>query len=310
MRFAIVSRAWRRLRQNSALYVMAAGLGVLPVACRDSRPLEAGRPVASRPEGGMPSAQSEPNTNPGPKLTLAVNDSMESEGFRGAPFFVELGLFHPGLYRSGAAREPLLVASKEGLWTAAVRLKVQNEKGEQVAWPWQLASPPSGTLKLGVESPQRLVWWLTPEVTTAIAEGRYKLTAELETGDTTVAGAWRGLVVSQSASILVRAAPTPLSAAQQSVKYQNLVRYQLLRGDRKEAFRQVDEWLKAQPDNPRGFEWRGDLLAQDGKTKEALEQYNNALLAFLKKHGTKGEPATLLLMKRNKMMAELFPDKP
>jgi hypothetical protein len=132
------------------------------------------------------------------------------------------------------------------------------------------------------------------------------VTAIIDTREDGAPGAWRGRAASEPVTITVRPEPTPLTAAQQSRKYRLFVRYHLARGNVLEAMGQVDEWLKHQPRDPSGLELRGDLFARSGKTEEALKDYNSALDAFLKKHGTKGEPPSLLLRKRNEQMNKLF----
>jgi hypothetical protein len=302
---------------------LAAGIGavvavIVVVVVVANRPDPAPNPPPD-PNGPGPPDPVAPGPTPtrgeqvdpsAPKVWIAANGSSAGEIVRGWPLLLEAGIFHPAAFQPGAPKKPLLLAAKEGPWSNALRVEIKDARDEPQSWPLHLTDSPPAVLSLEARTTGELTWWLSPEETAKLPEGGYELVAVLDTTHATAPDGWRGRTVSVPLAIRVRKEPSPLPPQQEAEKYQLLAAYHLLRGDAKQALALADELLKKQPDNLGGLQLKGDLLARDGKTEEALAAYDRALEVFLKKYGTKEGPPRDLLKKRNELLNKLPKKQP
>jgi predicted Zn-dependent protease len=80
----------------------------------------------------------------------------------------------------------------------------------------------------------------------------------------------------------------------------------LVLGDRAGAASILDDLLAEQPTNIAALEFKGDLLAEAGKTAEALDAYNLAIKAFYQQNESPEEAPTMLARKQHEMMDKLL----
>jgi len=104
------------------------------------------------------------------------------------------------------------------------------------------------------------LWWLSPEQTAALADGRHTLSAG-------------GL----TAAIEVASPPSPLSAEQDSERRFVFIAYALDRGETREARREADAWVAAAPKDSQAYVLLGDVLTAADDLPAALAAYQHAL---------------------------------
>jgi hypothetical protein len=228
----------------------------------------------------------------------------------------------------------MILCGKEPIWSNAVRLEVKDPWGRSVAWPFQLATAPSGPLTLDRKTPASLAWLLGPEQTEHLPDGDYKLEAVLDTtacdpkvllksdpklllksgitqgldptqvncGQHWEGGFWKGKLRSGPVILQIRKAPSPLSAAMEEEKHLSLAHHAPLAKEHKQAAAYIDELLEKQPKSIHGLHFKGDLLAADGRNVEALRTYSQAIAEFYERNPRPKEPPALLLMKRRALL--------
>jgi len=248
------------------------------------------------------------DNRPRPLLSISLNGTREAQVFRGWPLILEAGLFYPTDVPGKAEKKPFLIVAKDGPWSNAVHIEIRKKPGEGVTWPFHLADTPSSTFSLHAQAEGDLIWWLSPEDSAQLSEGNFEVVAVLDTTDSTVPGGWKGATTSVPVSVRLSNEPEPLTAEQESEKYQLSASYYLVRGDSKQAMAQMEALLQKQPDNVGGLEFKGDALAEGGKAAEALACYRRALDAFLRKYHTIEEPPRELWMKQHRLLDKLLHD--
>ena len=216
----------------------------------------------------------------------------------------EVSLTHPDFMRDDVIPEPLVVGADFSPWTGMLKLDVVDGEGNVQTWPLQLADAPEGAVTLDATSFATAHWTLGVEQTAKLKEGVYIVTATLDTKSLADGGA--GSVESIPATLTVTKAPATLSDEQQSLLAQSLAAQAVIKGDTTEAMSILDEQLAKQPNDISVLEFKGDLLAADGKTDEALKIYNAALKLFYEANPDFPEPASILADKQHEMMDKLL----
>ena len=109
----------------------------------------------------------------------------------------------------------------------------------------------------------------------------------------------------ESRPVAVHIAPEPagLSAADKARKCQLLMREAMDRKDWAAASAQIESFLADQPEDIGGWELKGDLLAQQGRPREAMTAYDTAVAAYAKTaKDSYDEPSQSLMAKRRTLI--------
>ena len=239
-----------------------------------------------------------------PVIALSANSSRDAELLQGWPLLLEVSLMHPDYLNTSVAVEPVTVGTESKPWTGALSLEVVDEEGKSQSWPMQPAGAPAGLVTLDSEAFSTAYWMLGPEQTARLQEGAYTVAAHLDTSS--FSGGWQGNLSSVPATIRVEKAPARLSPEQESTRAQMLAGHASLLGKRSEAMSYLDELLADQPDNIGALEFKGDLLAEEGKASEALDAYNQAIKTFYEQNDDPQEAPTILAQKQHAMMDKLL----
>ena len=303
----------RTLTKQIFRIILLGGLGIgLLAGCGDedkpqsrSQPQVIDSPVGTGPSRG--SAQLAPNNaQPSvvPVLTLAANSSLDTELVQGWPIIFEVSLVHPDYMNSSVVAQPLTVGEESSPWTGAVTLEAMDAEGKTQSWPLQVASAPESAVSLDNEATSTAYWTLGPDQTVELKEGDYAVTATLDTAS--FASGWQGAVRSASAVLHVRKAPEVLSEDEESLLAQRLAAQAVVVGDNAGAMSILDELLAKQPNSIGALEFKGNLLAEGGRTEDALQAYSQAIRAFYEKNENPEEPPTMLAHKQRDMMVKLL----
>jgi tetratricopeptide (TPR) repeat protein len=263
-----------------------------------------GQTPVPQPTTGSQAQATPATTLPDPQLTLAINNSREAELYKGWPLLVEVNLMHPDVMRSDVLAQSIVVGAEGKPWTGDLKIQVVNAKGESQSWPLHSAGAPTGAVTLDGETISTAHWWLGVEETAALAEGDYAVTGVLDTRNT--GSGWQGSIETVPASLHISKAPAKLSPEEQSLNTEMLAAQAVVRGDIPLAISQLDALLAKQPDNISAMEFKGDLLAEQGKIKEALDIYNKAIKTFTEKYPDAEEPPTILMQKQHDMIEKLL----
>lgn len=242
-----------------------------------------------------------------PRLALMVNDTVQDGVFRGWPVLVRLEVWHPRVASRKAA--PMVLGSKEGPWSGAVTLVVTNEQRQAQQWALHLASAVEKTLTLTATTGGELVWWLSPDETAQLPEGKYRLLATLDTTESPTKDGWKGKALSEPFPLHMQSAPAQLTEEQQLAKSFLMARYHVVRKGAKLAMKAIDEILKLQSNNIRGLAFKADLLVAQDKKAEAFSLYQQALDEYGKKYPNSKQPPIFLLSKQKALLDKLILDR-
>ena len=242
--------------------------------------------------------------SPVPVLALSANNSRDAELFQGWPIMFEVSLMHPDYLRADVPAQPLIIGADGSPWSRAVTVEVMDAEGKAQSWPLQVAGAPDGAITLDNEATGTVYLWLDPAESARLKEGVYAVTASLDTAS--LPGGWKGTAESIPAILTVSKAPTKLSPEQESMRAQMLAGQAIVRGDRAGAMSHLDKLLAAQPGNIGALEFKGDLLAEEGKTSEALDAYNKAIKTFYEQNEHPDEAPAVLAQKQHAMMDKLI----
>jgi hypothetical protein len=287
----------RRLRH--ALLRLAGGalLGFACAACGGGEGREAASTAGADAGAEAAAPVWEEPAGDAPRLSLSLNDAAELELHRGWPLIVRASLLHPAAFDAAASEpEPVRIAGAG----ATLRVRVASQAGEAQSWPLHEAAPLPDELALGRDDSADTLWWLDGAETAALADGRYTLVAAL---DTTGAGSgWRGVAESPPASLTLSPEPAPLAPELAHEKRRRTLALLLLRGEHAAARAEVDALLREQPDDLAALEASGDLHAAEGREREALDAYAQALHVFFARDPQPPEPPAELLRKRQAVL--------
>jgi hypothetical protein len=194
------------------------------------------------------------------------------------------------------------LAAENGPWSNALRIEIRNAQGVVQDWPLRLVKAVEGDLSLGPRDRAQLFWQVDAAQTTALPEGEFDVTATLDTTKSAKKEGWTGRVASSPTSFRVRQEPSPLPPAIVSQKQMLFAWTAALEGRPKDAAAAVDALLLLQPRNIGALSFKGDLLAQAGDDREALDCYEKALDVFHERNPDAPEPPMFLLSKHHALL--------
>jgi tetratricopeptide (TPR) repeat protein len=280
-----------RLRRAPSWLAGGALLGCALAACGgDEKPDSGPAPGGGDAAPGAPPAWHEPASDE-PLLSLSLNDAAELALHRGWPLIVRVSVLHPAAFEPGAAAAAPVRIAAAG---AALRVRVANQAGEAQSWPLHPAAPLPAEQSLEPDASADAVFWLDGAETSALADGRYTLVAEL------------GAATSPPAAVTLSPEPAPLPPERAREKRLRLLALLLLRGEQAAAQAEVDALLREDPDDLAALEVSGDLLAAQGRTAEARDAYSRALRAFFQRDPKPTEPPVALLRKRQAVLRDVM----
>lgn len=245
-----------------------------------------------------PTQTVEPAAKAEPVLSLAANGARDTELMQGWPLMFEVSLTHPNFMRDDVLAEPLTVGTDSKPWTGMVKLEVTDAAGNKQTWPLQLAGKPESVATLDALSFASAYWTLGVEQTAKLAAGSYVVNASFANGSDSIASVPVALTVSK--------APAALSDEQKVSLAESRATQAAVEGNSAIAMSIVDDLLAKQPSNTTVLEFKGDLLAEAGKSKEAMEVYGQALKAFYAANPDSPEPPSVLAEKQHEMMDKLL----
>jgi tetratricopeptide (TPR) repeat protein len=240
-------------------------------------------------------ALAQPNA---PLLSLAVNDSAAPEVLQGAPLILELSVHHARAMRAPEEIKPITIDSAEGGWAGAVYLSITDSAGNEASWPFLLATPVSGPLKLDGSTVGELVLLLPPEDAANLASGDYQVLCFIDSSAGGTFSGWSGLAWTPPVRMKVTA-QTALSPEQTTQVNLLLARYQSLAGNPEAALAAVAKVLESDPANVSALEAKGDLLTEAGDDEGALAAYSAAIAACATPGQKTTEPPGGLIHKHN-----------
>ena len=241
---------------------------------------------------------------PEPEVAVSVNDSRETEIFRGMPLLVSVTLLHPTPFEAAA---PILIAGVTAPWTTAVQLDVNDEAGAGVSWPFHAMPTLSNTVVLNSTQFVQVHRWLTPQETLTLSPGKYFVTATLNTTNVTLPGAWNGFGESVPAEVALVNEPVTLSEAQAENKYSQLALYELFLNNGAAALNHINQLLGLFPTNITAMRIKSVVLDKLGRTAEALAVSEQALAEVYRRNPNLPEPPLNLLELQRQLEAKLTP---
>src|SRR4051812_22031912 len=238
-------------------------------------------------------------------VAAAVNGTTELLIPGGWPFLLDVGLLHPELFDSNAV--PILICASNGPWSNAIEIQVVDSHRQIQNWPLHADAITNESLLLSEDRRGQLSWWLAPEQTAQLTNGRYTLTATLNTTNTVNPLAWRGLIKSVPVIITITNEPAVLTEADAEEKHRRFAQYFLIQHDEAQARQEVAALLTAYPTNIGGLTMNMYLQRRAGLLVDALQTIEEALAEVHVQYPHAPEPPLELLQNLDELQLLLAP---
>jgi Dockerin type I domain len=229
---------------------------------------------------------------PTPEISISANGSQNVNLYSGWPLIVHGTIMSSLRFTKNVSAAPLVVAPNGSPWTSAIQFTAVSTSGQSFQWPLKLVGTPADlSLTLQANSYVYLVWQMSPSDVSSLPPGTYLLTASISVSNS---NGWNGVVQSRTLTIQVGPEPT-LSPSQQTDKALLLAQYDTNAGDLGLALTNVEQLLRAQPNNPFAIGAAANLLELQGYPTLALFQATDALTAYYQNNPGLYDPPSNLL---------------
>ena len=238
-----------------------------------------------------------------PLVAVSVNGRGSSVVFRSMPLLVT------GVFVSSDATDcslpPVLLSAGSGPWTNAVTLEIRNAAGDVQSWPLHTAITPSNSIAMDCTTYARIDWWLTPSETSLLSTGSYTFDLVLNTTNSVLPGAWKGVIEAVTASLEIIDEPATLTEAQAENKYSQLALHHLFLGDGQTALNEIESLLTSFPTNITGLRIKSMVLDSLGRTVEASRACEQAIAEVYARNPNPQEPPVNLFQLRQQLESKL-----
>jgi hypothetical protein len=226
--------------------------------------------------------QGEPQAAP-PKVEaeFSIVSGSSSSHFQGWPLVLFIDIRHSDgalAKLRGSNLPPITVSTSTGSWARLVKIVVKNPQGRVQHWPFQLTKTPGNDLVLDATHSGRLMVTLSASATAAIAPGTYRIRLWFDARTGTTETSWKGWDTNEI-ELKINRAPTSLTPEQKCEKGHASAAYHLAHGNSSQALAALDSALTEAPDEVLCLSARAELAASAGKTYEAIDLYQRAILA-------------------------------
>ena len=145
-----------------------------------------------------------------PDLTIAINQTPESQVLQGEPLVITALLSNPGIFSKNVT--VLQINPQNGSWANTVKLMVSDSTGAAANWPAQLINSPPEALTLDSHQTGILKWLVSGADANNIAAGRYQVSAMIDTTASAGTTGWKGTATSDVAVVHVNVTVAPTAA--------------------------------------------------------------------------------------------------
>jgi hypothetical protein len=226
--------------------------------------------------------QGEPQAAPPEvKAELSIVSGGSSSHFQGWPLVLFIDIRHSDgalAKLRGSNLTPITVSTSTGSWARLVKIVVKNPQGRVQRWPFQLTRTPGNDLVLDATHSGRLMVTLSASATAAIAPGTYRIRLWFDARTGTTETSWKGWAT-DGIELKFNGPPTSLTSEQKCEKGHASAGYHLAHGNSSQALAALDSALTEAPDEVLCLSARAELAASAGKTYEAIDFYQRAILA-------------------------------
>ena len=187
-------------------------------------------------------------------------------------------------------------------------LRQSDGKEEPLAWPLQLAKPPStNSVTLDEKTTPQLAYFLEPPAAAQLPAGSFEVAAVLEVKNDGAlpSGAWRGRVESEPVKLTILPRPAHLTPAQEETLKLQFAYYYQAASDLGHALQSAQEALGAVPNSIPAQILVGQVKEAQGDPQGALESYQTAETQFYIQHPDSYEPPTYLIRKSMELRKKL-----
>ncbi|MBI1790844.1 MAG: hypothetical protein HYR60_25225 [Acidobacteria bacterium] len=252
-------------------------------------------------------AGAQPATSPRPELAISINGSAASTVIAGWPLLVRGTVMHSGHLNRAAVVPPLVLAPAGLAWPDAIEFQVLAANGSEQNWMLTLVRPPE---QPGLTLPHRqwteVLWQMSPEASSQIQAGVYRLTARLTIRDSQ---GWNGTVQSKPATIQIvtEAEPSPEQTTRRALAFSQYAAYNGEMGSGQAA---LDEALKAEPRSVPLLAAKARLFEAAGDFLMAYLSAARALRIHLEADPQPRESAREIMYLRNRLLGKLLDQPP
>jgi tetratricopeptide (TPR) repeat protein len=301
----MMEKPMRNQTRGFMLVVCLLGLLFCFPGCGKRADDKAGAPPLQEQDQSKTVEQTVGDLETAPRLGLMLNQLSEIDTYPGWPILVELGIWHPRLYRPEANAEPMAIASSGKSWAEAISLSVKGYADRTMGLAWKWMPLKEGPLTLDAKNQGALRWWLAAEDTETLQEGDYRIVATLDTRGVKKPGTWRGRIDSEPAVFHLKKEPSPLTEEQAEEKLLLLAACARDLGQDDKATRYINELLVSQPESIQGLAFQGDQLEESGDKAGAMRAYEKAIRIFNREYPL-AEPPRDLYKNYNRLLLELL----
>lgn len=187
-------------------------------------------------------------------------------------------------------------------------LRQSDGKEEPLAWPLQLAKPPStNSVTLDEKTTPQLAYLLEPLAAAQLPAGNFEVVAVLEVKDDGAlpSGAWRGRVESEPVKLTILPRPAHLAPAEEETLNLQFAYYYQAASDLAHALQSAQEALGAVPNSIPAQILVAQVKEAQGDLQGALESYQTAETQFYIQHPDSYEPPAYLIRKSMELRKNL-----
>jgi hypothetical protein len=225
------------------------------------------------------------------RIAVSIGNAAQCSLVQGWPLVVRVEILHANPFRQSGS---ILLAPPSGDWTAAIQFALAGPDGAK----HPVALDPAGAVsdprfQLAPDEAIDMDWVLSPKATAALAANDYQLTASLNLSG--AAEGWAGVAASAPALVSVVVEPPVLDAVLAAAKSMAMSNYYMLTGDLAAAAAQLDDYLKADPNNYPALLDRALVFERLNDLAGAFDMVQRAIQAWYADPNAAGEAPALEL---------------
>ncbi|QOY90611.1 tetratricopeptide repeat protein [Paludibaculum fermentans] len=232
-----------------------------------------------------------------PLIGVTVNGGAQARIDPGWPVVVSVSM--------AAGDEPVKLGLKEGSWLEAVSVILESPDGTSPALTRSARVQPD-SVELQDLDMVTAEFVLSPEVTSQLALGAYRVRAVYDPQEQQAEGAWAEQIASGSASFEISQDPPQDEAAHQAARLLILSNWSEIQGDAEQAMAWVDELLTAQPSHYTAKVRKAELLESAGRFTEALSLLDDVEVQLRANFPDATHPPTLIHKRQADLLEKIL----
>ncbi|MGJ5820288.1 tetratricopeptide repeat protein [Paludibaculum fermentans] len=232
-----------------------------------------------------------------PVIGLTVNGGAQARIEPGWPVVVSISI--------AAGDDPARLALKEGSWQDAVSITLDAPDGHSPEWTRSPRIQPD-SVELKDLDMVTVEFVLSPEQTSQMALGSYRVRAAFDPQGQQAEGAWAERISATAARLEISQEPPQDKAAHQASRLLVLSNWSEILGDTAQAMAWVEELLSAQPSHYTAKVRKAELLEAAGRLTEALNLLDEVEVQLRADFPAFPQPPTLIRKRQADLLEKIL----